>query len=78
MNSPAKDAARDSVVAVKRPKRKRRCGRYKSGVKNDVQFNAKICEGANFSPKVQNGSKKHQRNQFGKLIFRDLSDFSFG
>lgn len=57
---------KDAVKAVKRPRRKRRYGRYKSSVvKNDVQCNAKSYE---VSPKAQNGSKKHQRNQFGKLL----------
>lgn len=70
-NSPAKDAVRDAVAIVKRPRRQRRYGRYKSKVKNDVQCNAKssdVYDSAAFSPKAQNGSKKHQRNQFGKLI----------
>lgn len=67
-NSPAKDA----VSGLKRPRRKRRYGRYKSAVKNDVQCNAKSKDVATFSPKAQNGSKKHQRNQFGKII--DMRD----
>lgn len=57
--SPVKDAN----VTLKRPRRKRRYGRYKSVVKNDVQCDAK---GGEFSLKAQNGSKKHQRNQFGE------------
>lgn len=70
-NSPSKDVVRDAVAVVKRPRRQRRYGRYKSKVKNDVQCNAKssdVYDGSAFLPKVQNGSKKHQRNQFGKLI----------
>lgn len=62
-NSPAREAV---VTTVKRPRRKRRYGRHKS-VKNDVQFNAKTYDGATLSPKAQSGSKKHQRNQFGKF-----------
>lgn len=57
-----------NVAKMKTPRRKRRYGRY---VKNklDVQCNAKgfdVYDGATFSPKAKNESKKHQRNQHGE------------
>jgi hypothetical protein len=69
-NSPVVEAA---VAQAKRPRKKRRYGRHKS-VKNDVQCNAKTFEGATFSPKAQNGSKKHQRNQLGECNIPDSKD----
>lgn len=61
-----------SVVKMKTPRRKRRYGRTvkSSGNKSDVQCNAQsydVYECATVSPKVKNGSKKHQRNQYGEL-----------
>jgi hypothetical protein len=68
MTKEGSPAAKDAAATAKRPRRKRRYGRYKSVVvKNDVQCNAKSYEAARFSPKAQNGSKKHQRNQFGRF-----------
>lgn len=59
-----------NVVKMKTPRRKRRYGRtVKSGNKSDVQCKAKsydVYECAAVSPKVKNGSKKHQRNQYGE------------
>lgn len=60
-----------SVVKVKK-RRQRRYGRHtKSWKQIDVQCNdAKsydVYDGATFSPKAKNVSKKHQRNQYGKF-----------
>lgn len=58
-----------SVVKLKK-RRQRRYGRHIKGLKQiDVQCNAKsydVYDGATFSPKAKNVSKKHQRNQYGK------------
>lgn len=53
-------------TAVK-PRRKRRYGRNIKSF-NNVQCNAKTYEDERLSPKVKNASKKHQRNQYGKLL----------
>lgn len=62
-----------SVVKIKRPRRNRRYGRHQSSSskQTDVQCNAKcydVYDGAAFSPKTKNVSKKHQRNQYGKKL----------
>lgn len=65
-----------------RKRRQRRYGRHlnKGFSRSDVQCNAKSYEvhegAASFSPKVKIGSKKHQRNQFGKSMTRfELGEF---
>lgn len=69
VNSTPLSSAHDAEK-LKKPRRQRRYGRHakRFGVP-DVQCNAKgynVYEGATFSPKAKNDSKKHQRNQFGE------------
>lgn len=62
----------DKLTLVKMRRRRRRYGRTTMrSPKTDVQCNAKsydVYDGVTLSPKAKNGSKKHQRNQYGKIF----------